>query len=598
MIFNIYSRYTLVFIYILYNSVSCMEQLTSSSSSMESSNSMRSLILSFKNEKSETSKRHLTDIQVQKLKIISQVIDDLPGRLTQRPPIVSMGSLSVADFNRFFPFIKRLYKLKKSVTQNDLDRNKCSIETRINNLTFSKKVSVLKVADFLIIPPLEDFLIKKIAHNAQAQNQLEMFVDNNSKWQEEYKNINHSYFMQKKIGQVILQTYYPSLIKLLKIPCEKIINTNFEINSVALSLDGKKISSGSSESFVLIMDSVDESVLSRPQFWVQRTNSVAWSPDGARIASGGAKSVFVWDSNTLNNVFRADIGCIESMAWSPDSTKLVLGLYNSTIYICDITNNSCYFFDSHEKSVNAVAWSPDGTKIASGSDDKTICIWDCTTGDLLQTLIGHEEGVCALAWSPDSTKIVSGAACTDRASANNVICIWSSVTGQVLKTIQGHRALVRSVAWSPDNTKIASGAWDDMICIWDSASGELLHTLSGHTEPINSVTWNFDSTKIVSGSRDGTIRIWNLKDPVIDFANNLKMLDLQQVIFIASVFSGKSWVKSDMVAIFDTLPDSIKNIINNNNSMIAKYLFLPWLRIKNYFNNYFTKEINASDLYD
>ena len=123
--------------------------------------------------------------------------------------------------------------------------------------------------------------------------------------------------------------------------------------------------------------------------------SVAWSLDGKQLASGsGGNTLTIWDVATGNPqatlnaapyvsgaaALRGtnDAPQVYSVAWSPDGKQLASLTAGSTrISLWDLANpNPPAILRGHAGVVFGVAWSPDGKQVASGSDDVTIIVWD------------------------------------------------------------------------------------------------------------------------------------------------------------------------------------------------------------------------------
>ena len=138
-----------------------------------------------------------------------------------------------------------------------------------------------------------------------------------------------------------------------------------------------------------------------------RVNSVALSLDGSKIVSGSSdKTIRVWDASTGIEVLPPIRGgdWISSVAFSPDGSKIISGSGDRTIRVWDAsTGNKVYPpLRGHDDSVLSIAFSPDGSKILSGSDDNTIRIWDASTGDgMLPPLRGHDKGIISTSFSSD-----------------------------------------------------------------------------------------------------------------------------------------------------------------------------------------------------
>ncbi|KAF8716599.1 hypothetical protein AX14_012292 [Amanita brunnescens Koide BX004] len=112
-----------------------------------------------------------------------------------------------------------------------------------------------------------------------------------------------------------------------------------------------------------------------------RVNSVALSLDGSKIVSGSSdKTIRVWDASTGIEVLPPTI-----RVWDASTGNEVFPPLRG-----------------HDDSVLSIAFSPDGSKIISGSDDNTIRIWDASTGDgMLPPLRGHDKGIISTSFSSD-----------------------------------------------------------------------------------------------------------------------------------------------------------------------------------------------------
>ena len=231
---------------------------------------------------------------------------------------------------------------------------------------------------------------------------------------------------------------------------------------------------------------------------------IAYSPDGSLIALASSIGVYLYDSQSLEEVayFGEDVYC-RSLAWSPDGTTLASGSYDNTIILWAADSGAkLRTLEGHTNDVNSVAWSSDGTTLASGSDDGTIILWKADSGAKLRTLEGHTGWVESVAWSPDGTTLASG-------DWNGTIILWDADSGEKLRTLEGHTGDVSSVAWSPDGTTLASGSADGRIILWDSEVGTQRRIFRPNTGWVIALAWSPDGKTLVSACEGGTYMLWN-----------------------------------------------------------------------------------------
>jgi hypothetical protein len=157
--------------------------------------------------------------------------------------------------------------------------------------------------------------------------------------------------------------------------------------------------------------------------------SVAFSLDGARIATGSYDATAkVWDARTGTPLLevKGHTGQVWSVAFSPDGTRIVTGSEDQTAIVWDARAGTRLFdLKGHTGPVRSVAFSPDDTRIVTGSSDRTAKVWDARTGKLQLDLKGHTGYVWRVAFSPDGTRIVTG----DDGAAK----LWDARSGHELK---------------------------------------------------------------------------------------------------------------------------------------------------------------------
>ena len=113
-------------------------------------------------------------------------------------------------------------------------------------------------------------------------------------------------------------------------------------------------------------------------------NAVAVSPDGRRIITGSSDNTAkVWDAATGQEILtlKGHTDRVNAIVVSPDGRRIVTGSSDNTAKVWDAaTGQELLTLRGHADRVNAVAVSPDGRRIVTGSFDKTVKVWDARTG--------------------------------------------------------------------------------------------------------------------------------------------------------------------------------------------------------------------------
>lgn len=284
------------------------------------------------------------------------------------------------------------------------------------------------------------------------------------------------------------------------------------INSVAFSSDGRWIASGNSYSngsfnftgAVQVWDTETGWRLECLRGHDEGVTSVAFSLDGRWIASGSTdQTIRVWEVGGAQETIQMQrSGGIKTLTFSADGRQIVSGSEDRSVRVWDTeTGREQACFMGHDSGVTAVAFSPDGQRIASGSRDKTIRVWDCETGREIACLQGLEQLIDRLEFSPDGRRIVSHFSSISRTAR-----IWDADSGQELLCLKDQGA---NIAFSDDGRWIASGSAEQSVRIWDAETGREQASFRGHTLEINCVAFSPGGRRIASGSIDRTVRVWD-----------------------------------------------------------------------------------------
>jgi uncharacterized delta-60 repeat protein len=289
------------------------------------------------------------------------------------------------------------------------------------------------------------------------------------------------------------------------------------VESVAFSLDGKYVLTGSSDKTAKLWVAATGALVqtfSDPPNTVVRTSvemkrsnhSVAFSPDGKYVLTGSDDgNARLWDTATgaLVRTFSGQTNIVRSVAFSPDGKYALTGGLDDTVRLWDAATGAQVRTFELTGWVLSVAFSPDGKYILAGGTNDDPTLWDTTTGAVVETFIGDAKGAIGVAFSPDGKYLLTTSLSQSTAK------LWDVASGELVRTFSGHTDTVTSVAFSPDGTYVLTGSMDRNAKLWAATSNANVRTFSGHTDIVESVAFSPDGKYVLSGSDDSTAKMWD-----------------------------------------------------------------------------------------
>ena len=293
------------------------------------------------------------------------------------------------------------------------------------------------------------------------------------------------------------------------------------ILAVALTPDGRRAVSGSSDHTIKLWDVETGCEVRTLQGHVGRVTAVALSADGRRAVSGAFDQMLkAWDveSGRVLWTLKAHAGGVLAVALSADGRSALSGALDCTLKVWDVeSGQNLRTLQGHNSGLKAVALSADGRRAAAGFDSGTLKLWEVASGRELRMFQGHAGGVLALALSADGCRAVSAGGANASletewrmpGSSDRTVKLWDMESGGELLTLQGHSDPVATVAITTDGRRAMSGAKDGTLKVWDVESGRELRILQGHAGGVSALALCADGRRAVSGSDDQTVKVWD-----------------------------------------------------------------------------------------
>jgi WD40 repeat protein len=203
--------------------------------------------------------------------------------------------------------------------------------------------------------------------------------------------------------------------------------------------------------------------------------NMAVSPDGRRIVTGSSEhKLKLLDAETGSEVatLAGHSDSIYSCAFSPDGRQIVSAAQDRTARVWDAKRaEPVATLSGHTGDVYACAYSPDGRRIVSAARDGTRITWDSNTGKPLFKLDGQSDLLGAASYSPDGKTVVSGA-------KDNTLNLWETDARRV-RSLAGHAGRVSYCAYTHDGGWIVSTSHDGTLKVWDAAERNPILTFFG-----------------------------------------------------------------------------------------------------------------------
>ncbi|RKU07490.1 hypothetical protein C6502_17080 [Candidatus Poribacteria bacterium] len=276
-----------------------------------------------------------------------------------------------------------------------------------------------------------------------------------------------------------------------------------------------------------------------------RDRGIAFSPDGSRLAVATSMGVWLYDTETFDELalLTGHKEEVTVVAFSPDGTKLASGSgfhFPGTLKLWEVkTGQNINTFQVKRGSTDSISFSPDG-KILAWADR----LWAVDTGQQLD--IPLDNKLFEIVFSPDGKILAGTGISTVERTHVGVIKFYEVETGRLINTLTATQRTkwsesskrISSIAFSPDGRLLASGSADDgTIKLWDVETGQNIATFTEKPEPNSSmlcVAFSPEGTKLVVGSAAG---IKLLEVPTGEYIYARQHIDIGELEFSLNIFS-------------------------------------------------------------
>jgi WD40 repeat protein/GTPase SAR1 family protein len=268
--------------------------------------------------------------------------------------------------------------------------------------------------------------------------------------------------------------------------------------SLAVSPDGTWSAAGSDKT-IKIWDLGTGTCRATLKGHTEDVNSVAITPDGRQILSASDDgSVRIWDASSGRESAKLDghANIVRSVVALRDKARALSGGLDRTLRVWDLTSGQCLKTiecgTPGDDAIFSTAVNPTGTWALSGHRDGRVRKWDLETGQCLATLNGHSGMVLSVQFTPDGRFGLSG-------SEDKTVRVWDLEVRTCVGALEGHQDYVNSVALSPDGSSIASTGYDSSVRLWDLKSGACLQVIQPGESTL-SVAFSPSGSRLVVGT--------------------------------------------------------------------------------------------------
>jgi WD40 repeat protein len=241
-------------------------------------------------------------------------------------------------------------------------------------------------------------------------------------------------------------------------------------------------------------------------------NTIALSPDGKKIVGGstdGAMRLWTIDTAKVIVKWMGHRWSVTSLYWNRDGRRVVSsGYYDNEVRVWDAETGDAILGPLKSGCGSGAIYSPDETMIAAGGSDShhigCINIWNANTGKPVANMNIEGPSVTSIAWPRHGKTLISGL-------NDGKIVTWNTTTWQQIAVLTGHTGIVFDIAISPNDLILASvGNWDWTARLWDLENGQPISSPLQHANDVRCLSFSPDGKELATGCRDYNAYTWDV----------------------------------------------------------------------------------------
>lgn len=295
-----------------------------------------------------------------------------------------------------------------------------------------------------------------------------------------------------------------------------------EVQSVSISLDGKFVASGSTDTSFVVWDSKSKEVYFQSNRHNRTVYSVAFSKTNRNLLASSSSDghIALWDISEKKLIRDISLGDttlsgILSMDFSPSADFLAVSYFNGDIAVFDIERNEILykkniFMGGFATSIN---YSDDGKQLAvTAGVDKNVVVIETKNFEILNDF-GKNKEIHSAIWdssiSPDGSTLAA-------VSSAGYLFIWDLKKHSLIKKVKVSEYLALSVVFdrAGENVYVGIDAFNSEegndIKIFNIESMSITGVLPGHKNRVRSLAISPKGDLLVSGSWDHSLGFWSL----------------------------------------------------------------------------------------